>query len=62
MRRPQIEKRSSKRPVRQYVAETHHDRKTLAEMRAARRESANRYRLRRVIKPKKRTAARRALH
>jgi hypothetical protein len=37
MRRPQIERRSSKRPVRQYVAETHHDRKSFAEMKAARR-------------------------
>ena len=40
MRRPQIEKRSSKRPVRQYVADTHHDRKSFAEMRAARRSGA----------------------
>jgi hypothetical protein len=40
MRRPQIEKRSSKKPVRQYVADTHHERKSFAEMKTARRSAA----------------------
>jgi hypothetical protein len=40
MRRPQTEKRSSKRPVRQYIADTHHDRKSFAEMKVTRRAPA----------------------
>ena len=40
MRKPQIEKRSSKRPVRQYVADLHHERKSFAEMKVARRSVA----------------------
>jgi hypothetical protein len=37
MRRPQIKKRSSKRPVRQYVADSHDERKSFAELNSARR-------------------------